>query len=399
VIRHLLKLVWHRKRTNALVMAEIFFSFLVVFTVLTAALAVFTRWNDPLGFSWSNVWVIRFDDAGARPDAEVDDSEFRATMQKLLTEVKSFPQVVDAALGTTPPFSNSTSTGVWNVNGRKFELTRDEVSDAYANTMSMRVVRGRWFRPDDDGAQFRPMVIDSDLAKTMYDDADPIGKKFDNDGDIIYRVVGVVAPYRKDGELSRARMNMAFYRVSLNAGKGRVPRNIVVQLRPGTPAKIEEEMTKRLHAVDPSASFRIRRMDAMRDLSIRTRLAPLVILGIVALFLITMVALGLTGVLWQNVTRRTRELGLRRALGATGAAVRRQVLLEVALLSTLAVSIGVAIVLQLPILGILRYVTPNVFALGLTSALVVIYTITLLCAAYPSWLASVIEPADALRYE
>ncbi|MEA2570146.1 MAG: putative transport system permease protein [Acidobacteriota bacterium] len=395
---HLLKLVWHRKRANSLVMAEIFFSFLVLFTVLTAGATVVSRWNDPLGFEWQNVWVIRFDTNGHDPDPNEDDGEFRFTMQKLLNEVKSFPQVVDAAAGMTPPYGNSTSSGSWKIDGKKIDLTRDEVTDSYANTMRMKVVRGRWFRPDDDAATFKPMVIDADLAKAMYGDRDPIGQKFDSDGDVVWRVVGVVPPYRKNGEISTAGVNMAFARVSF-ASKGRVPRNILVRMQPGTPAQIEEEMTKRLHAVEPSASFRIRRMDSMRTMMLQSRVSPIIILGIVALFLISMVALGLTGVLWQNVTRRTRELGLRRALGASGADVRHQVLAEVALLSTLAVSIGVVIVLQLPILGVFALVSPATFTFGLIASLVLIYAITLLCAAYPSWLASVVEPAEALRYE
>jgi putative ABC transport system permease protein len=396
--RHLLKLVWHRKRANSLVMAEIFFSFLVIFVVLTAVTAVVSRWNDPLGFAWQNVWVIRFDTNGHEPDPNEDDSEFRPTMQKLLNEVKSFPQVVDAATGMTPPYGNSTSSGTWVIDGKKIDLTRDEVSDSYANTMQMKVIRGRWFRPDDDAATFKPMVIDADLAKAMYGDRDPIGQKFDTDGDVVSRVVGVVPAYRKNGEISTAGVNMAFARTSFVV-KGRVPRNILVRLQPGTPAQIEEEMTKRLHAVDPTASFRLRRMDSMRTMMLQSRLSPIIILGIVALFLISMVALGLTGVLWQNVTRRTRELGLRRALGASGADVRRQVLAEVALLSTLAVVVGVVIVLQLPILGVFALVSPAIFTFGLVAALVLIYAITLLCAAYPSWLASVVEPAEALRYE
>lgn len=396
--RHLLKLVWHRKRANALVMAEIFFSFLVVFAVLTAATAVISRWNLPLGFSWQNVWVIQFDTPGHDPDPRDDDGDFRLTMEKLLTEVKSFPEVAHAAAGMTPPYGNSTSSGTWKIDGRRIDMTRDEVSDDYAATMNMHVIRGRWFSPDDDAATFKPVIIDADLAKDMYGDKDPIGQKFDSDGDTVWRVVGVVPPYRKDGELSSPGVNMTFQRVSFHT-KGRVPRNILVQVRPGTPAQIEEEMTKRLHAVDPTASFRIRRMDAMRTHGLRARLAPVVILAIVALFLISMVALGLTGVLWQNVTRRTRELGLRRALGATSTGVRRQVLAEVALLSTLAVFIGVVIVLQLPILGVFSLVTPPVFTFGVVAALVLIYGITLLCAAYPSWLASAIEPAEALRYE
>lgn len=392
--RHLLKIVWHRKRANALVMAEIFFSFLVVFAVLTAVIAIVSRWNDPLGFSWNDVWVIRFDGDGPSGDQEA----FRETVPKLLTELKRFPEVMDAAASMAPPYGNSTSIGTWNIDGRRIEMLRDEVTDSYANTMGIKVLRGRWFGPQDDGSAVRPVVIGTTLAKQVFGDADPIGRKFDADGDHVTRVIGVVPSYRKDGELSLASMDIAFFRVP-TVNPEYMPRHIVVHVRPGTPAQFEETLTKRLHAAAPTFPFRVRRMDAMRTLSLRMRLAPVVILGIVALFLITMVALGLTGVLWQSVTRRTRELGLRRALGATGPNVRSQVLFEVALLSTLAVAAGVVIVLQLPILGILRFVSVNVFAAGVAAALVVIYAITLLCAAYPSWLASSIEPAEALRYE
>jgi putative ABC transport system permease protein len=72
---------------------------------------------------------------------------------------------------------------------------------------------------------------------------------------------------------------------------------------------------------------------------------------------------------------------------------------EVALLATLAVIAGVIIVLQLPLLGLMHVVTTGEFSAGFVSALAVIYGITLLCGAYPSWLASRIEPAEALRYE
>jgi putative ABC transport system permease protein len=112
-----------------------------------------------------------------------------------------------------------------------------------------------------------------------------------------------------------------------------------------------------------------------------------------------MVALGLSGVLWQNVTRRTRELGLRRALGATGGSVHRQIIAEVALLTTLAVIIGVVIVAQLPILGLFKLVTPSSYTIGIVGALATIYGLTLLCGLYPSWLAGRVQPAQALHYE
>jgi putative ABC transport system permease protein len=293
----------------------------------------------------------------------------------------------------------SSIEGRWDVEGRRVRMTRDEVTDGYADVMQIQVLRGRWFQPADDAANFIPVVIDSNLAADMYPGEDPLGRKFDERDTAELRVVGVIAPFRKDGEITRRDTNMVFTRVSVNKPDVRVPYNLVVRLRPGTPAGFEEALSRRLHQVVPEVSFRIRHMDRMREFSLRAVFAPIIIGGVVAAFLIAMVMLGLSGVLWQNVTRRTRELGLRRALGATRESVRRQILGEVAMLVTLAVVLGVVIVAQLPVLGIFTLVTPAAFAVGLGGSLAMIYGIALLCGTYPGWLASRIQPAQALHYE
>jgi putative ABC transport system permease protein len=410
VIRHLFKLVWNRKRAKALVIAEIFFSFLVVFVVVTMAAAVGFRWNEPLGFQWNDVWVVEVSGTPASTAAAPGDDPFRGAALALIREVKTLPPVADAALSATPPYGNGSFEGSWEINGRQVRMTRDVVTDGLANVLRLRVLRGRWFHAEDDALDYSPVVIDADLARAMFGSEDPLGKKFDESEGKVSRVVGIIAPYRKDGEFSGIGVNMSFDRVSLTKGTPgpaggphdpirSVPKNILLRLRPGTAADFERQLTARLHAVAPELAFNVRRMDRMRDQQIRFRSAPMILLGVIALFLISMVALGLTGVLWQNVTRRTRELGLRRALGASASSVRQHVLGEVALLATLAVVIGVVLVLQLPILGIFNLITRQVFAFAIVLALAVIYGIALACGLYPSWLASRVEPAEALRYE
>lgn len=400
MIRHLFKLVWHRKRANAILMLEIFFSFLVVFAVLTIAASLLIRWNEPLGFDYHDVWLVSVSGGPHVMDDEPgDDDAMRPSFDRVLRETRAFPEVVDAALSDCPAYGNSTSEGRWQRNGRSVTLLRDNVTDGFANVMRVRVIRGRWFGPQDDAANYRPVVIDADLAKAFFGDDDPVGKKFDDSGKREDRVVGVIAPYRKDGEVASTAENMVFLRKSLVLANGNMPRNLLLRVRAGTPVDFEQTLMKRLHAIAPEFTFHLSRMDRMRDSFLRLRLAPVLVLGIIALFLISMVALGLTGVLWQTVTRRTRELGLRRALGASGSNVRWQVLAEVALLSTLAVVVGVVIVLQLPLLGVFAIVQPSVFSIGIAAALAVIYGIALVCGLYPSWLASRVTPAEALRYE
>jgi putative ABC transport system permease protein len=396
VTKHLLKLVWNRKRANALIVTEIFFSFLVLFAVLAAAITFITRWNQPLGFRWQNVWDVsmEFDiDAGQKATPEL-----HAAMFRMLDETRAFPTVAAVGISNTPAFSFSTSEGTRTINNRDVTLKYDDVTDGFADAMQMNVIRGRWFTAEDDASPYWPVVLAADAAKAIYGDADPVGQKIVEDESTTQLVVGVVETYRKDGEVA-GDDRMMFRRIAPNARYGRLGSHLIVRVKPGTPADFEQTLATRLEQILPNVSFRVRHMEQMRTNMLRTRLAPVVVGAIVGGFLIAMVALGLTGVLWQSVTRRTREIGLRRAMGASGPNVHRQILAEVALLGTIAVIAGSIVILQLPILGAFKVVTPSAFTLGYLVSLATIYALTVLCGLYPSWLASRLQPADALRYE
>jgi putative ABC transport system permease protein len=126
---------------------------------------------------------------------------------------------------------------------------------------------------------------------------------------------------------------------------------------------------------------------------------PLFFFGLVASFLILMAGLGLVGVLWQAVTRRTEEMGIRRALGATARRVQWQILGELLVLTTAGVLIGSAIFLQMPILQIIGWIPWEAYLLSLGASLLIIYLFVVVCGLYPSWLATRIHPAEALQYE
>jgi putative ABC transport system permease protein len=403
VIRHLLKLVWRRKRANALLIVEIFFSFLVFFAVVTFGTSAIMRYNKPLNFNWHDVLVLNVDIPSNRDvpgeERHGDSPADLASMDRLMREIAAMPEVIAIGGSRTPPYSLSTMAGSWNVDGKNVHMTFDDVTDGYPKAMNVPILRGRWFKPEDDAAGFQPVVIDTDLAKALFGDVDPIGKKFDPEGGKDMRVVGITAPFRKDGEFTSDNINMVFKRVSPRLPNTSMPRDILIRVRPGTPPSFEEAISRRTHEIFPQYEQRVRRMEAMRTFAMRLYLIPVAAGTVIAVFLISMVALGLSGVLWQNVTRRTREIGLRRALGATGNEVNRQILLEVALLATFALIVGVIVVAQLPLLGIFALVSPASFTIGLAGALATIYGLTLLCGLYPSWLAGRVQPAQALHYE
>ena len=401
MIRHLLKLVWRRKRANALLIVEILASFMVIFAVLTLATAMLTRWKQPIGYDYHNVWRVSIDFASmAEMQGVKDDTPERNALAAMLREMHTMPQVESAAAAGTPPYGSGTwMSGARTGSGPRIDITRDEVTDEYAKVLRMPILRGRWFNAEDEVTQTDRVVIDEDTARALFGTLDVVGRPIQSGEDEFFRVIGVCATFRKDGELSTDHTNMLFQRLSMTRKKGSVARNIVLRVRPGTPAEFEETLLKRLHAVAPDYPVKVQHMEQLREFFNKLFITPAVVGAIVAAFLIIMVSLGLSGVLWQTVTRRTREIGLRRALGATGSEVNRQILLEVALLSTLALVVGVVIVAQLPLLGAFRVVNPPAFIIGLAGALATIYGLTLLCGLYPSWLAGRVQPAQALHYE
>jgi len=176
-------------------------------------------------------------------------------------------------------------------------------------------------------------------------------------------------------------------------------RNLVVRVRPGTPRSFEEPLVKALQATAVDYRFAVEPLFEMKAKYRDRYILPLGVAAVVAGFLIAMVALGLTGVLWQNVTKRTQEIGLRRATGATARQILLQILGETWILTTLALIAGSLLVLQLPLLHVLPFVTARVFAISFMLSLATLYALATLCAFYPSWLATRISPTEALRHE
>ncbi|HEX6900557.1 MAG TPA: FtsX-like permease family protein [Thermoanaerobaculia bacterium] len=399
--RHLFKLVWNRKRTNALIILEIFFSFLVVCLVATMAVYFWDNYRRPLGFSYQDVWKITVDANAAEKESEAMATERLKTFARLLREVKALEPVEAASGSMVGPYDQGGWTSNMEIEGKPVEMEANFATAGFADVLGLELVGGRWFEEADEALAWVPTVIDLDLAREVYGDENPIGRQFGGggrDGEKPNRIVGVVREFRKGGEFS-AQSNFMFQFLSLEKPGFFHPQAMLVRVRPGTPAAFEEDLIRLLQGVAPEWSFQVQPLTQAREATFRLFLTPLVAGGIVAFFLLLMVGLGLIGVLWQNLLQRTRELGLRRAAGASRSAIHRQVLWEQAILTSLGVLLGVVLVVQVPILDLIGFIRPEVFAAGLAVSMAAIYLLAVLCALYPSAMASRLQPAEALRYE
>lgn len=404
MIKHLLKLIWNRKRINFLITVEIFFSFLVVFAVLVFAVYYTDNYRQPLGFSYENVWGVTLDmKSGSSPGSEESDKQQQfATIKNMLAGLREFSEVESAAGIWGLPYWNGDWSGDREINGKQLEIGFNDATDDAKEVFGLNVIRGRWFSKEDDGVtNYRPVVINQLTASTFFGAEDPIGKDVSNPKDkerVEQRVIGVVDDFRKHGEFS-AKRGYVFYRNDLASEKVSPPRSLIIKVRPGTTAAFEEKILARLQAEARDWSFDIKPLTQMREENFQEYLVPMAAFGLIAGFLLIMVGLGLTGVLWQSVTQRTKEIGLRRAKGASRRRIYRQILGELFIITTIGLLAGVLVVVQFPLLNLMGFASVKVYTISAAISLALVYLLTTVCGLYPSRLATRVHPAEALHYE
>lgn len=393
MVRHLIKLVWNRKRSNLLLSLEIFISFFVLFAVFSTGIINLKRFSAPMGFKWDNVYSIGM----TLMDIENDWSE--AMFNKIMSivrEIEQQPEVHSVAVFSPSPFSLAENFYDFTYNGKTINVRSAKASEKAKEVFDIKMIQGRWFEESDDALDWKPVVVNKILVKELFGDEDPIGKVVDIDSD--RRIIGVIEEFRKSGRASRV-IPFSFERRSLNKYQGGMIYSLVMRVHPGTDSEFEERLLNKIQKIMPETSLTIQSLEETRVKNERLTMFPFILLIIVCASLMFMVALGMIGVFWQAVTTRTDEIGLRRAMGSSKVSIYRQLLFEIVLITTAGAGLAALIVVQLPILGILSKLDwPTLFAaLGLSAGS--LYLLAVASGLYPAWIASRIQPAAALHYE
>jgi putative ABC transport system permease protein len=400
MLRHLMKLVWKRKARNLMVSLEILVAFLLVFGVAAFGARMLELSRMPVGFDYHDVWSVRLHD-NSEDGKNRDPGRYDAFQRALA----AMPQVQKVAFSTFSPYRRQImySDFVPPGGGARIGAHLLDASDDFAATVSVPLLQGRWFSPLDDGAATVPAVISKGLAQRLFGERNAIGGEFSDSepGDKhprTLKVVGVVEAYRSQGEFMDP-SHFIFTRF-VAAGAERGVETILLKVRPGTPRSFEADLNRRLKLVRNDIGYEIAPLSELREDLLQSATTPLIVFAVIAVFMLAMVCFGLFGVLWQSTTQRIPEIGLRRAIGATSAAISRQIIGEQLLLSSLAMLVGLVLLAQLPLTGVLgdslRWST---FAMAASLSMAVIYLISLSCALYPGWRASRMSPTAALHYE
>jgi len=363
---------------------------------------------DP-GFKSEGVVTI----STALPQVKYPRDKWRPFMTRTLEALRSIPGVRSAGATSSIPFGGGVDQNVILAEGYTMKPGESviapmqvEVSLGYFEAMATPLKSGRYFNEHDTPEAQRVAIVDERLARKFWPGQDPVGKRMYEPGDddlmkitpktTFWTVVGVVADVQL-ADLTGREQPVGTYYFSLDQSP--TPRFTVAVKTTMDPAALTKTLRDEMVKIDSDVPlFDIRTMDERRQLSLRQRRAAM-ILGLafagVALFLS---AIGIYGVLTYLVTQRTREIGIRLALGSSTGSVFKLVIREgmllvsIGLLLGFAVAVGLRTYFQSQIFGI-RVLEPSVISVVIASVVM----IALAACVLPAQRATRVDPAAVLN--
>jgi predicted permease len=353
-----------------------------------------------VGFDRDRLLVARLDlRAGYKAE------ELPALYRRLVDRMSSLPGVASASLSLNGPLSGSERISGMAVEGytpspgEEIRASEEVVTERYRETVGLTLLSGRWFGPEDLAPGRRVSIINETMAKRFFGKQEAVGRRWDYGspiGPTPFEIIGVVkdARYR---DLRSATPNLIY--------------------RPAG-ASTDFLTSLEVRAIDDPALLVSAVREALREVTPRTAVADIVPLdrriagrmsqermiawltGTFSALALLLAAIGLYGTVAFAVSRRTSEIGLRMALGASRYAVLRMVLVEALLL------VGTGLVVGIPLaMAAARALKTALFGIEATdpvsylSAVALLVGIALMASALPARRASRIDPMVALRVE
>ncbi|HVO80630.1 MAG TPA: ABC transporter permease [Terriglobales bacterium] len=340
------------------------------------------------------------------PTTYKTDEQQAAFLTSAEEQLKNIPGVTSAALIDALPFTSNSAMASFQIEGKTVPPNDPgphgnirRISSDYFKTLRIPVLRGRVFTPEDRLKTQPVAVIDETLARRYWPNEDPIGQHISfGDGSPKMTIVGLVA-HAKSSSLE-ADTTEGFYYLPLAQSPAQAV-GVVVRTDRLHPEGLAGPMQSAIRSVDANLPlYDFKTMEQRVDDSLLGRRFLLVLLTIFAGLALLLAALGLYGVITYTVRLRTRELGIRMALGAQPGDVLRLVLGKGARLAAIGLALGV-----FATFAVGRTLSSLLFQVSLFNPVTLLLTAlilssTVLFASYlPARRAAKVDPVEALRYE
>ncbi len=356
-----------------------------------------------LGFQPDHLATLRL----ALPETRYPkDPDQVAASREILRRISSLPGVRSAGLTTVLPVNGNGNTN-WirfvgkPYNGEHNEVNQREVSADYFKTLQARLVKGRFFTDDEDDSKPKVVVINKALARLYFPGEDPVGQKM-GDTELtpksLREIIGVVDDVREgtlDSEiwptqydpLNQSPDNYLSLVVRTSQDEKLVLPTLVAAIRQFDPGSGVFDEATMMQRINTSQTAYLHRSSAW------------LVGGFAALALLLGVV-GLYGVIAYSVSQRTREIGVRMALGAQQSSVYRMILKEAGkltaagILAGLVSAIAVATLMQKLLFGIHTWDVST-----LAGVAILLGASALLASYFPARKAASVNPVEALRAE
>jgi putative ABC transport system permease protein len=399
----------HNRAGKLLVISEVA---LTLVLLVGAGLLVKSFWRlsqvDP-GFNPQNVLAMQIA-VTARPEEGPKVNGFLSDLQ---SRIKTLPGVQAVSVSNGLPFEGA-NFPPFLIEGQAPPPPGQDptgllytVSADYFKTMGIALVRGRLFSSQDTRETPAVALIDEVFARNYFPNQDPIGRRFKlNTPDAESReIIGVVRHVEHAGLEGQTANTAEFYFNFDQLPIATLPRyvrrvNLLVRTSV-EPLSLAGSVRNQISALDKDqAVFNVRTMEQALSRSVAARRFSMILLGVFAVLALTLAAVGIYGVISYSVAQRTREVGIRMALGANTTDVIKLVVRDGLKLVLIGVGVGLAgaLLLTRMMTTLLFGVTPTDAVTYATVALALI-VVALIACCIPARRATKVDPLIALRFE
>ncbi|HZU21289.1 MAG TPA: ABC transporter permease [Terriglobales bacterium] len=341
-----------------------------------------------------------------RPERYSTSAARRNFWQEVLERVRALPGVESAAVATNLPLTDNHDRSDIRIEGVAEPSPGNfphpdvhSVSPDYARTLGIALVRGRTFTESDSETAPLVAIVNQRLANEFFPHQDPIGKRFafGHTGTAKWlTIVGVVSDTRLYGLANPSRLEV--YRASAQAPSGQMELAVRSAV---DPAALTSAVRGAVHSVDKDQAIAaVNTMSQLLNDSVATRRITLVLLALFSGLALVLGTIGIYGVVSYSVAQRTREIGVRMALGAPRERVFRLVIGQGLKLVGTGVAIGIVAAL-----GLARFMAGLLYNVSAADAetfslvALLLLVVTVAGCYVPARAAMSVDPNVALRYE
>ena len=407
-LRPILSTLRRHKTAAALIILEIALSCAIICNAVFLISDRIGRMDRPSGLTENELVRVQLTGIGK-------DDNAAALTSSDLTVLRAIPGVKAAAVTNQVPFVNSS----WNTS---LSLTKDQTHPslsstvymgdaAFIGTLGLNLVAGRNFAPDEpvDWAKLDApnskvaipgAIITRSMADKLFPGENALGKSFYGWGDDRIRIIGIVEhlvrPSEQGGSVAHDYSMILPIKVPYSVGGNYI-------IRVADPARRAEVLKSAVAALKRNGPSRIvlddntMTVEALRDKYYRQDRSMVWLLVAVCIALLVVTALGIVGLASFWVQQRTKQIGIRRALGATRGQILHYFQMENFLLATIGIVLGMMLAYGINQLLMAKYELPRLPALYLPAGAIALWLLGQLAVFGPARRAAAVPPAVATR--